>query len=160
VAGRSQKLDKSGTAASKSEIERRSTRPASRSTVDLIMKLKTLTKKIRRLETRLQEGPKKLARLKRKLEALMTANAAKARRKSAARDAATRKKKRRSTVKSQVESTTAKRPSTPRKVKRKLNLSPERRAQLAAAMKARWAAKRAVTAPNPTETPTNLQFHA
>jgi len=119
------------------------------------MKLKTLTKKIRRLETRLLEGPKKLARLKRKLEALVTANAAKAKRKSAARAAATRKKKRRSTAKSQVEPATAKRPNTPRKVKRKLNLSPERRAQLAAAMKARWAAKRAVTAPNPTETPTN-----
>jgi len=33
-----------------------------------------------------------------------------------------------------------------RKAKRKLNLSPERRAQLAAAMKARWAAKRAAEA--------------
>jgi membrane fusion protein, multidrug efflux system len=34
-------------------------------------------------------------------------------------------------------------PSAPKKVKRKLNLTPERRAQLAAAMRARWAAKRA-----------------
>ena len=33
------------------------------------MKLKNLRKKIRRLEARLQEGPKKLAKLKRKLEA-------------------------------------------------------------------------------------------
>jgi hypothetical protein len=37
------------------------------SSVD-IMKLKTLRKKIRRLETRLQAGAKKLAKLKRKLE--------------------------------------------------------------------------------------------
>lgn len=36
-----------------------------------------------------------------------------------------------------------------KKAKRKLNLSPERRAQLAAAMKARWAAKRAVAGDNP-----------
>ena len=35
------------------------------------------------------------------------------------------------------------RKGTVKKVKRKLNLSPERRAQLSAAMKARWAAKRA-----------------
>jgi hypothetical protein len=33
-----------------------------------------------------------------------------------------------------------------KKAKKKLNLSPERRAQLAAAMKARWAAKRAAEA--------------
>jgi hypothetical protein len=38
-------------------------------------------------------------------------------------------------------STPAKEPAA--KAKRKLNLSPERRAQLSAAMKARWAAKRA-----------------
>ena len=38
------------------------------------MKAKTLKKKIRRLETRLREGPKKLAKLKRKLEALVKAN--------------------------------------------------------------------------------------
>lgn len=119
------------------------------------MKLKTLTKKIRRLETRLLQGPKKLARLKRKLEALMTADAAKATRKSAARAAATRKKKRRSTAKSQVGSTTEKKPNAPKKAKRKLNLSPERRAQLAAAMKARWAAKRAVTSPGSPNTPTS-----
>jgi prefoldin subunit 5 len=49
------------------------------------MKLKTLKKKIRRLETRLQEGPKKLAKLKGKLAALVKANAAKAKKKSTAR---------------------------------------------------------------------------
>jgi len=49
------------------------------------MKLKTLKKKIRRLEARLQEGPKKLAKLKGKL---------------AAKAAATRKKNRSSPAKS------------------------------------------------------------
>jgi hypothetical protein len=38
---------------------------------------------------------------------------------------------------------TVKEPRVAGKKKRKLNLTPERRAQLAAAMKARWAAKRA-----------------
>src|SRR6476646_10258432 len=91
------------------------------------MKLKTLKKKIRRLEARLLEGPKKLAKLKGKL---------------AAKAAATRKKNRSSTAKSQVTPAGAQ-GAAPKKVKRKLNLSPERREQLAAAMRARWAAKRA-----------------
>ena len=112
------------------------------------MKLKTLKKKIRRLETRLLEGPKKLAKLKVKLGALVKANAAKAEKKAAAKAAATRKKNRGTTAKSQVESTSAK-GSAPKKAKRKLNLSPERREQLAAAMRARWAAKRAVEATPP-----------
>ena len=99
------------------------------------MKLKTLKKKIRRLETRLLEGPKKLAKLKGKLAALVKANAAKAKKKSAG----------------------AKRNGTPKKVKRKLNLSPERREQLAEAMRARWAAKRAAEAP-PPDTSANRDF--
>ncbi len=106
------------------------------------MKLKTLKKKIRRLETRLLEGPKKLAKLKGKLAALVKANAAKAKKKSTARAAAS-KKKRSSTGKSQAK------PPASKKVKRKLNLSPERREQLAAAMRARWAAKRASEATPP-----------
>jgi hypothetical protein len=108
------------------------------------MKLKTLKKKIRRLETRLLEGPKKLAKLKGKLGALVKANAAKSRKKAAA----TREKNRSTTAKSQAESTSAK-GSAPKKAKRKLNLSPERREQLAAAMRARWAAKRAAEATPP-----------
>jgi hypothetical protein len=108
------------------------------------MKLKTLKKKIRRLETRLLEGPKKLAKLKGKLGALVKANAAKAKKKAAA----TRKKNRGTTEKSQAKSTSAK-GSAPKKAKRKLNLSPERREQLAAAMRARWAAKRAAEATPP-----------
>jgi len=98
------------------------------------MKAKTLKKKIRRLETRLREGPKKLAKLKRKLEALVKANEAAAKRKAAARAAAARRAARRN------------------KVKRTLNLSPERRAQLSEAMRARWAARRAAAAPRPEET--------
>jgi hypothetical protein len=112
------------------------------------MKAKTLKKKIRRLEIRLLKGPQKLAKLKRKLEVLVKANAAKAKRKSMARAAAARKKKPSSTGKSQAKPANAKRASAPKKKKRKLNLSPERREQLAAAMRARWAAKRAAeTAP-------------
>ncbi len=101
------------------------------------MKAKTLKKKIRRLETRLQEGPRKLARLKRKLEALVKANEATAKRKAAAKAASARRAARRT------------------KVKRTLNLSPERRAQLADAMRARWAAKRAAAARSPDETLAN-----
>ena len=112
------------------------------------MKFKTLKKKIRRLETRLLEGPKKLAKLKGKLAALVKANAAKAKKKSMARAAGARKKEPTSTAKSQVKAADAK-GAAPKKVKRKLNLSPERREQLAAAMRARWAAKRAAEATRP-----------
>jgi predicted RNase H-like nuclease (RuvC/YqgF family) len=89
------------------------------------MKLKNLRKKIRRLEKRLKEGPKKLAKLKRKLEAAEAGRAMKGKGKSPA------------------QTTGATKRGAAKKVKRKLNLSPERRAQLSAAMKARWAAKRA-----------------
>jgi cell division septum initiation protein DivIVA len=88
------------------------------------MKPKKLRKKIEQLEKRLREGPEKLASLRRKLQQAETAKALKAARKSAARATASGGKK-------------------SSKSKRKLNLSPERRAQLSTAMKARWAAKRA-----------------
>jgi len=120
------------------------------------MKLKTLQKKIRRLETRLLEGPKKLAKLKGKLAALVRANAAKAKKKSTARATAASKKKRSSTAKSHAKPAGAKAPA-PKKEKRKLNLSPERREQLAAAMRARWAAKRAAEA-TPPETSATGDF--
>ncbi len=110
------------------------------------MKLKTLKKKIRRLETRLLEGPRKLAKLKGKLSALLTANAAQASKKSKARAAGARKKQHSSAAKPQAKATGAKKVAAPRKAKRKLNLSPERREQLAAAMRARWAEKRAAGA--------------
>ena len=99
------------------------------------MKPKNLSKKIRRMEVRLQKGAKKLAKLKQKLEAAVAASAAKKKRKSVARAGEVRK--------SRIQTAAVKRPSAVKKVKRKLNLTPERRAQLAAAMKARWAAKRA-----------------
>ncbi len=99
------------------------------------MKPKNLSKKIRRMEVRLQKGAKKLAKLKQKLEAAVAASAAKKKRKSVARAGEVRK--------SRIQTAAVKRPSAVKKVKRKLNLTPERRAQLAAVMKARWAAKRA-----------------
>src|SRR5213595_2568640 len=101
------------------------------------MKPKNLSKKIRRLEVRLQKGAKKLAKLKQKLEAAVAASAAKKQRKSAVRAGEVR-----------IQTAAVKRPSAVKRVKRKLNLTPERRAQLAAAMKARWAAKRAAAAAN------------
>jgi hypothetical protein len=127
--------------------------------IDFVMNLKTLRKKIRKLETRLQEGPQKLARMKRKLETMTQAKARKAKMKAAAQAAAARratktatpvqKKKRVRTAPPQKKATAPPVRSPAKKVKRKLNLSPERRAQLAAAMKARWAAKRAVAQGKP-----------
>lgn len=99
------------------------------------MKLKNLRKKIQRLEKRLQEGPKKLAKLRQKLQAAEAAKAKKTARKSA---------------KSPTQATAAKTRDAVKKPKKKLNLSPERRAQLSAAMKARWAAKRAAGASTTT----------
>jgi hypothetical protein len=96
------------------------------------MKMKNLRKKIRRLEKRLREGPQKLADLKRTLEAAEAEKALDAARKSYARAAA-------------ALIAEARKPAVQR-AKRKLNLSPERRAQLAAAVKARWAAKRTAEA--------------
>ena len=101
------------------------------------MKPKKLKKRIQQLEKRLREDSEKLARLRRKLQQAESAKALKAARKSAARATA-------SAGKNSSEPTIgAKKPSSAKKTKKRLNLSPERRAQLAAAMKARWAAKRA-----------------
>jgi hypothetical protein len=104
------------------------------------MKRKNLEKKIRVLEARLQKGAKKLAKLKRKLTAATAAGVDKTKKKSAAR---ARETPRSSSTKAPARPARTKKRNAPGKVKRKLNLSPERRAQLAAAMKARWAAKRA-----------------
>ena len=101
------------------------------------MKPKNLSKKIRRLEARLQKGAKKLAKLKQKLEAAATAGVAKKKRKSAVQ---------------------ANKASAAKKVKRKLNLTPERRAELSAAMKARWAAKRAAANANTQNISTEQGF--
>jgi hypothetical protein len=132
------------------------------------MKLKNLKKKIRLLEARLQKGAKKLTKLKRKLGAATTAGAGTTKKKSTARageshqnvktSTRSQKKKARSTTKASAKPAGATRPGTAKKVKRKLNLSPERRAQLAAAMKARWAAKRAAAGENPQNTSTDRDF--
>ena len=108
-----------------------------------IMKPKKLKKRIQQLEKCLRENTEKLGKLKRKLQQAETAKALKAARKSAARVTASAGKK------SLEPSAGAK------KTKRKLNLSPERRAQLAAAMKARWAAKRAAEGNSATSTDHN-----
>jgi ribosomal protein L29 len=102
-----------------------------------IMKPKKLKKKIQELENRLREDSEKLGRLRGKLQQAETAKALRAARKSAARATV-------SAGKNSSEPTIgAKKPSSAKKAKKRLNLSPERRAQLSAAMKARWAAKRA-----------------
>jgi len=128
------------------------------------MNLKTLRKKIRKLETRLQEGPAKLAKWKRKFAAMEKAQARKATRKLASRaagaarpsaKASTPGKKGRSLAQPPVKAVAAPKRKRAGKTKRKLNLSPERRAQLAAAMKARWAAKRAAADGNPRKTSTD-----
>ena len=92
------------------------------------------------------------------MEAMATADAEKARKKSAARDRGAHKPfKSLTPILKQPEAkpAAAKKPVAPKKVKRKLNLSPERRAQLSAAMKARWAAKRAAAEANPQGNSTN-----
>ena len=117
-------------------------------------KVKNLKKRIRRLEARLQKSTKKLAKLKGKLEAASTAAKTKAKSATPAEKArktsnasAPIQNKRRSGDDVKPGST-VKEPRVARKKKRKLNLTPERRAQLAATMKARWAAKRAAAAAN------------
>ena len=113
------------------------------------MKPKKLKKKIQQLEKRMREGTQELATLRRKLQQAESAKALKAARKSAARATAS------AGGKSAEPTAGAKQPTDAKKPKRKLNLSPERRAQLAAAMKARWAAKRAAEASHTTSTDQN-----
>jgi len=114
------------------------------------MKPKKLRKKIQELENRLREDSEKLGRLRGKLQQAETAKALKAARKSAARATA-------SVGKNSPEPTTgANKASSANKAKKKLNLSPERRAQLAAAMKARWAAKRAAEGDSTTSSDQNF----
>jgi len=108
------------------------------------MKSKKLKKKIQQLEKRLREGSEKLAGLKRKLQQAEATKGLKAARKSAARATASAGKK------SPEPTTGANKP------KRKLNLSPERRGQLSAAMKARWAAKRATEGNSATSSDQNF----
>ena len=87
---------------------------------------KELEKRIRKLKERLAKGTRKLAKLNAKLKS------------APAESGESTKKGRRAT--------TVSKKRAPPKPKRKLNISPERRAQLAAVMNARWAAKRAAAA--------------
>ena len=112
------------------------------------MKLKNLKKKVCQLEARLRMGPKKLAKLKRKLKAMEAAKARKAQKKAAARAAKRRTVKPSKPVAKKAKPATAKSPAAAKPVKRKPNISPERRAQLSATMKARWAARKADLAAN------------
>ena len=87
------------------------------------MKLKSLKKKLQRLEAELKKDSKKLTKLQRKVEAALRAESSMLKPIPAAQNGAEQ---------------TA---SAPEKKKR--NLTPEGRAKLAALMKARWDAKRA-----------------
>jgi hypothetical protein len=126
------------------------------------MKMKNLKKKIRSLEARLKKDTKKLTKLKRKLGAATTAGAGRNKKKSGAHksrkgSARTHSAKGRAT-KTPTTPAAGKGQSAAKKVKKKLNLSPERRAQLAAAMKARWAAKRAAAVENPQDATADRDF--
>ena len=126
------------------------------------MKTKRLTKKIQRLEARLQKRAKKLASLKQKLRAAEGATLAKTKRKRAAgarealipvRVAALQKNQRRLTAKTAPKPAGASERISLKEVKKKRQMTPERRAQLSAAMKARWTAKRAAAAAPQNNTP-------
>jgi hypothetical protein len=90
-------------------------------------KLKNLNKKLRRLEASLRKDAKKLAKLQRKVEAALRAEAAPAR------------------VKVPVRVENASQPARPAAspAKKERALTPAGREKLSAMMKARWAAKRA-----------------
>ena len=126
------------------------------------MKTKRLTKKIQRLEARLQKRAKKLASLKQNLRAAEAARLAKTKRKRAAgarealipvRVAALQKNQRRLTAKTAPKPAGASERISLKEVKKKRQMTPERRAQLSAAMKARWTAKRAAAAAPQNNTP-------
>ena len=117
-------------------------------------KFKSLQKKIRRLEARLQKGSKRLAKLKQKLGAAETRAAAKPKSKSperaknAGKAPASIDKKKEGLPVTVKQTAAVKGSDAGKSAKRKLNLTPERREQLAAAMRARWAAKRAAAGTN------------
>ena len=115
------------------------------------MKLKNLRKKTMRLEKRLREGPKKLAKLRRKLEAMEAKKALRAARRSAAHATAPRLAAKPSTSVEEKSPAQAavEQPASVKKAKKSLNLSPERRKQLATAMKARTAKRAAEASATP-----------
>ncbi len=119
------------------------------------MKLKTIRKKIRRLEKRLQEAPIRLAQLKEDLAEMESQEEAAARTRVARRGAEkTAAKKRKSGAKAGTPAKPKKASSLTAlaKIKRNLNISPERRLELSAQMKARWAARKSVSAETAPQT--------
>jgi hypothetical protein len=90
-------------------------------------KLKSLNKKLRRLEASIQKDAKKLAKLQRKVEAALRAESALPRVSAPVRP---------------QETVRPARPAAP-PAKKKRELTPAGREKLSALMKARWAAKRA-----------------
>src|SRR5262249_57779585 len=126
------------------------------------MKIKRLSKKIQRLEARLQKGAKKLASLKQKFRAAEAARFAKTKRKRTAgarealipvRVAALQKNQRRLTAKTAPKPAGASGPISFKEVKKKRQITPERLAQLSAPRKARWAQKRQAQATPPKNNP-------
>jgi hypothetical protein len=111
-------------------------------------KFKSLQKKIRRLEARLQKGEKKLTRLKQKLGAAERRAASTAVTQKAGKASASIDKNKKPSKTGVKPAASVKGSGAAKSAKRKLNLTPERREQLAAAMRARWAAKRAAAGPN------------
>src|SRR4029453_11603990 len=111
---------------------------------------KSLNKKIRRLEARLQKGEKKLARLKQKLGAAETRAAAKPKskspgvtRKAGKASASIDKNKKRLPIKAGGKpAASVKGSAAAKSAKRKITLTPERRGQMAEGMRARGSAKR------------------
>src|SRR5215475_8328982 len=101
---------------------------------------KRLIKKIRRLEARLQKGATKLANLKQKLRAVEAAKLAKAKRKSSARTRTaltiggisepTQTVEQRLMAMTAPKSEDTKQGSSFKRVKKKRDITPERRAQL------------------------------
>jgi len=131
------------------------------------MRIKRLTKKIQRLEARLQKGANKLAGLKQKLKTAEAARLAKTKHKRAARAreapipvrvAALQKNRRRLTAKTAPKPAGVSERISIKEVQKKREITPERRAQLSAAMKARWAAKRAAAAAKPESNRTREGF--
>lgn len=96
-----------------------------------MIKLKSLNKKLLRLEASVQKDARKLAKLRRKVEAALRAESAPANVRPPAR----------------VEEASKPAKPAPPPAKKKRALTPAGRAKLSALMKARWAAKRAGTAP-------------
>ena len=92
-----------------------------------MMKLKSLNKKLKRLESSMQKDAKKLAKLLHKVEAGLREESARAKSAPKAKGGPKQVK-----------------PHTP-PAKKKRKLTPEGRAKLAALMKARWDAKRAAS---------------